>query len=149
MEITIAAITGLVGLMKAWLNYDLKKRALVENGEAAPAPTVEEQQGEAIAEVVERSVQAHGTDIEKHDLASFEGNPARDIYVQALAESLHKLAQRVPAVGQQLQQQNQQAQQASIQVNFTSRGPNYGQQAGVVQGGMIQGGPARTTDAEQ
>lgn len=136
--ITLTDIRHLVSLMHAYLTYEQECRQCIAANQPFPVITPEQVQGQAIATRIRQGVQTYGNATEQQDLATFTGNPARAIYAEALAESLHQLAQRVPAFGQQLPAQQPPTAPASTQVTFTSSGDNYGQQTGINYGTMTQ-----------
>ncbi len=136
--ITIAAITGLVTLMTAYMTYrrDLAKGAA--DGSPVPTQTGDVQQGELVAQVVEPGITTYGTDDEKADLTAFVRNPDR--YANQIAQVLSDLASRTPAFAQDLQHvaaQTNSVQTGGVTGTSTVHGDNLGQSFGVVSGGTI------------
>jgi len=134
-----AAIGALVTLMGKWLNYDIEKRKLEQQGRPAPQPDAEAQKGQQVAQVVETGIQQHGGTDEQTALAGFRQNP--QMFASVLEQAMKNLAQRNPTVAQQLQrvaEQTNVAQTGGVRGTANVQGDNYGQNIGVNTGTMSQ-----------
>lgn len=108
-------VGGLVGVMKAWLGYDMEKRKALQEGKEAPTPPATAAQGEQAIEVVRQGIAQYGTENDQKALNNFEDEP--EDYATVLEKKLIALAERQPAFAEQLQQQGKQVQQAGIQMH--------------------------------
>jgi len=134
-----AAIGALVTLMGKWLNYDIEKRKLEQQGRPAPQPDAEAQKGQQVAQVVEQGITQYGNEDEQADLESFTRKPER--YADMMQRVLRDLAQRNPTFAQQLQrvaEQTNVAQTGGVRGTANVHGDNYGQSTGVNTGTMSQ-----------
>jgi hypothetical protein len=136
ITIGAAAITGLVGLYKAYTEY--KAAALKAGPTAAPAKTDEATKGEQVAQVLETGIQQHGKPDEQTALAGYQQNP--QLFEPVLSKVIADVAGRNPAFAQQLQTLAQQAgvQGSGVQgnINVSGQGKIQGQAAGVNTGTM-------------
>jgi len=130
-----AAITGLVGVYKAYTDY---KAAVAKAGEkeAAPTKSAEAAKGEQATPLVKAAVQQHGDTKDQRALANFEDDP--ELYEGALKTMLTRLTDRSPAFAQQFQTLVQQAniQTGGVQgsVNVSGQGRISGVAGGVITG---------------
>src|SRR6266508_2716751 len=130
-----AAITGLVGVYKAYTEYKAAVAKAGEQEEAAPARSAEAAKGEQAAPLVKAAVQQHGDTKDQRALANFEDDP--ELYEGALKTMLTRLADRSPAFATQIQTL---AQQANIQTGGIKGEVNVSGQAKVDQAAGVNTG---------
>ncbi len=99
----VEVIGGLIGLMKLWLDYDVKKREAEKDGKSAPEKPKEAEEGKQVAETIAAVVTEHGDAKDQRALASIQDEPDNDLLVKDFEQKLVALAKKHPAVAQQLQ----------------------------------------------
>jgi hypothetical protein len=87
-----AVITGLVTLMTAYMTYRNEKARIEQQGQPAPKPTKEQQEGEQALQTVKEGVAQHGGEREQKAIEVFQDDP--DLYRPALEKALVELATR-------------------------------------------------------
>jgi hypothetical protein len=102
-----AVITGLVTLMTAYMTYRNEQARIEQQGQPAPEPTKEAQEGEQALQTVKEGVAQHGNPGEKNDLESFESDPTNQRRVNNLVASLEELSTRKPEFAALLRQSEQ------------------------------------------
>ena len=116
-----AGITGVVGLLSAYMQYRVGMKQAEQKGEAAPEKPDEQtlQDGEKALVVVQEAVVKHGNEDEQADLASFERNPER--YQKQFEQVLLDIAAREPTFADRIlklqPQVGNDANQGSVTIN--------------------------------
>jgi hypothetical protein len=89
-----AVISGLVTLMTAYMAYRNEKARIEQQGQPAPKPTKEEQEGDQALQTVKEGVAQHGGATEKQTVVLFEQQP--EVFGSPLVQVLTQLAEQQP-----------------------------------------------------
>ncbi|NOK59878.1 MAG: hypothetical protein GFH27_549291n70 [Chloroflexi bacterium AL-W] len=126
-----AGITGVVGLLSAYMQYRVGMKQAEQKGEAAPQKPEQQtlEKGEQALVVVQKAVAEHGNEDDQADLANFERNPGR--YKDDIIRVIQDIAKRDQAFADQIlklqPQVGNKANQGTVNnTNSTTQGINAG-----------------------
>lgn len=133
-----AGITGVVGLLSAYMQYRVGMKQAEQKGEAAVEKPDEQtlEKGEQALVVLQKAVAEHDNEDERADLANFERNPRR--YKDDIIRVIQDIAKRDQAFADQILRLQPQVGNDVKQGNVTiNNSTTTGTNAGVIDNSTI------------
>lgn len=94
-------IPALIGVMKIWTDYDLKKREAEQKQQAVPEKPADADKGKQVFDLVKQSVVDHGNKSDQRVLEGFEEEPEE--YAEMLTNKVTELVKNNKSFAQQLE----------------------------------------------